>query len=216
MQTFPNKDYQHILNYQDYFNKFVILRPLKSKRAVEVAEHLIQIFCEHGPSHILHTDNGREFVNKHLFTAAHRLWTSSHLVQGRPRHSQDLGNVERANGDFKKQLLHVSWMWVKRPMSGQATPFSVHFGRTPPDLSVDMLLLSEVLNTLDDEDQLEQVLATRQVTEYAHTPHTPPPPPPPPSPMLLTSLSLQEPTDEIDIAAIATLTDTATTALLFP
>ncbi|KAI6659781.1 hypothetical protein LOD99_10636 [Oopsacas minuta] len=63
-----------------------------------------------------------------------------------------------------------------------------------------MLLPSEVLNTLDDEDQLEQALATRQVTEYAHTPHTL---------MLLTSLSLQEPTDEIDIAASATLTDTA-------
>ncbi|KAI6650660.1 KRAB-A domain-containing protein 2-like [Oopsacas minuta] len=56
----------------------------------------------------------------------------------------------------------------------KATPSSVHFGRTPPDLSVDMLLPSEILDTLDDEYQLEQALATRQVTEYAHAPHTPP------------------------------------------
>ncbi|KAI6657086.1 hypothetical protein LOD99_15872 [Oopsacas minuta] len=87
----------------------------------------------------------------------------------------------------------------------KTTPFSVHFGRTPPDLSVDMLLPREVLNTLDDEDQLEQPLATRQVTKYVEIPQTPPLPP---SPMLLTRLSLQEPTVEIDISASATLTDT--------
>ncbi|KAI6651820.1 KRAB-A domain-containing protein 2-like [Oopsacas minuta] len=224
MQTCSDKEYCYILNYQDCFSKFVVLRALKSTQAEEVAEHLVLIFCEHGPPHILHTDNGREFVNDHLFTALRRLWTRTHLVRGRPRHSQDQGSVERANDDFKKQLFarlkdagKASNQWVSElPFvqysknnayhSGiKATPFSVHLGRTPPDLSVDMLLPSEVLNTLDDEDQLEQALATRQVTEYAHTPH----PPPPPSPMSLTSLSLQEPADEIDIAGSATLTDTA-------
>ncbi|KAI6658895.1 KRAB-A domain-containing protein 2-like [Oopsacas minuta] len=130
------------------------------------------------------TDNGREFVNKHLFTAVRRLWTSTHLVQGRPRHSQDQGSVERANGDFKKQLFahlmdagketnewaselqFVQYSKNNAYHSGiKATPFSVHFERTPPDLSVDMLLPSEVLNTLNDDDQLEHALATRQVTE---------------------------------------------------
>ncbi|KAI6656101.1 KRAB-A domain-containing protein 2-like [Oopsacas minuta] len=164
MQTYPDK------YYQDCFSKFVILRPLKSKRAVKVAEHLVQIFGEHGTPHILHTDNRREFVNKHLFTAVRRLWISTHLVQGRSRHSQDQGSVKRANRDFKKRL------FARLMDAGKET-----------------------------NEWLEQALATRQVTEYAHTLHTPPPPP---SPMLLTSLSLQEPTDEIDIAASATLTDT--------
>ncbi|KAI6653058.1 hypothetical protein LOD99_3894 [Oopsacas minuta] len=68
-----------------------------------------------------------------------------------------------------------------------------------------MLLSSEALNILHDKDQLEQALVTRQVSEYGHIMHTPPPP----SPMSLSTLSLQEPTDVIDIAAIATLTDTA-------
>ncbi|KAI6657152.1 KRAB-A domain-containing protein 2-like [Oopsacas minuta] len=112
--------------------------------------------------------------------------------------------MERTNCDFKKLLFvhlmdagketnewasglqFVQYSKINAYHSGvKATPFFVHFGRTPPDLSVDMLLPSEILNTLDDEDQLEQALATKQVTEYAHTLHIPPPP----SSMFLTSLS---------------------------
>ncbi|KAI6655437.1 hypothetical protein LOD99_2272 [Oopsacas minuta] len=50
MQRCPDKDYQHILNYQYSFSKFVILKPLNSKGALEVAEHLAS--CELGPLHI--------------------------------------------------------------------------------------------------------------------------------------------------------------------
>ncbi|KAI6647473.1 KRAB-A domain-containing protein 2-like [Oopsacas minuta] len=76
LQTCQNKDYQHIVNYQGCFGKFVFLRALKFKRAVEVVEHLVQIFCVHVLPHILHTKNVREFVNKHLFTSMHRLLNS--------------------------------------------------------------------------------------------------------------------------------------------
>ena len=44
-----------------------------------------------------------------------------------------------------------------------ATPYAVHFGRTPPEISVDMSLPREVVLPFETEDQLEQVLGCRQV-----------------------------------------------------
>ena len=63
MQTSPDGEFKYIMNYQDHHTKFVDLRPLKSKRATEVANHLVDIFCDKGPPHILQSDNGREFCN---------------------------------------------------------------------------------------------------------------------------------------------------------
>ena len=104
LQLSPDNGYKFILNYQDCFNKFVVLRPLRSKTADEVAQCLVHIFCEHGPPHILHTDNGAEFSNKTLLAILHRLWSSTRIVHGRPRHPEDQGSVERANADFKNLL----------------------------------------------------------------------------------------------------------------
>ena len=86
LQLSPDNGYKFILNYQDCFSKFVVLRPLRSKTADEVAQCLVHIFCEHGPPHILHTDNGAEFSNKTLLAILHRLWSSTRIVHGRPRH----------------------------------------------------------------------------------------------------------------------------------
>ena len=41
LQLFEDNGYKFILNYQDCFSKFIILRPLKTKTAVEVADCLI-------------------------------------------------------------------------------------------------------------------------------------------------------------------------------
>ena len=86
LQLSPDNGYNFILNYQDCFSKFVVLKPLRSKTADEVAQCLVHIFCEHGPPHILHTDNGAEFSNKPLLAILHRLWSSTRIVHGRPRH----------------------------------------------------------------------------------------------------------------------------------
>jgi hypothetical protein len=50
------------MHYQDHLAKFSILRPLKSKRAAEVAYQLTDIFLLLGAPHILQNDNGREFT----------------------------------------------------------------------------------------------------------------------------------------------------------
>lgn len=63
-QSQPDREYKFIMVYQDHLTKFVVLRPLKSKTAEEVAYHLLDIFTMFGAPSILQSDNGREFANK--------------------------------------------------------------------------------------------------------------------------------------------------------
>ena len=52
MQSSPDRDMKFILVYQDHLTKFVLLRSLYSKRADEVAHHLLDIFTTFGaPKH---------------------------------------------------------------------------------------------------------------------------------------------------------------------
>ena len=53
--------YKYILVYLNHFTNKVNLSPLKRKCVEEVADVLLDIFCDAGPPHILHSDNGREF-----------------------------------------------------------------------------------------------------------------------------------------------------------
>lgn len=106
MQTEPDKDYKFILNYQDHLTKFVFLKPLKSKRAAEVAYNLLDIFCIIGAPNILQSDNGREFTAAVINELADMF--QAKIVHGKPRHSQSQGSVERANQDVRDIL--VSWM----------------------------------------------------------------------------------------------------------
>ena len=53
MQSCPNGPYKFILNYQDHFTKFCVLRSLKTKIATEVAYHLLDIFTTFGAPAIL-------------------------------------------------------------------------------------------------------------------------------------------------------------------
>ena len=42
--------------------------PLRYKSAEEVSERILDIFCDSGPPHILHSDNVREFSNNLLLS----------------------------------------------------------------------------------------------------------------------------------------------------
>lgn len=63
MQSQADGEYRFIMVYQDHVTKFVQIKALKTKRAEEVAKHIIDIFCIFGAPMILQSDNGREFVN---------------------------------------------------------------------------------------------------------------------------------------------------------
>lgn len=59
--------FSYILTYQDHLTKFVTLRALKSKRAEEVAYHLLDIFCTFGAPAILQVSNIRSVCPVGLF-----------------------------------------------------------------------------------------------------------------------------------------------------
>jgi hypothetical protein len=63
MQFNPDRDMKFILVYQNYLTKFV-LQSLHSKRADEVAYHLLDIFTTFGAPNILHSDDERKFCNQ--------------------------------------------------------------------------------------------------------------------------------------------------------
>jgi len=107
MQSQPDRSFKFICNYQDHSTKFVILKPLTSKRVEEVAEVLIKIFLLFGAASVLQSDNGREFCNS-VITNLKKMWPELHIVHDKPRHSQSQGSIERANQDVENMLF--SWM----------------------------------------------------------------------------------------------------------
>lgn len=54
MQSEADGEFKFILVYQDHLTKFVILRALTSKTALEVSKHVKDIFCIFGAPSILH------------------------------------------------------------------------------------------------------------------------------------------------------------------
>lgn len=107
MQSQKHNEFRFIMVYQDHLTKFVNLRPLKSKRAVEISWNLMKIYTLFGAPAILHSDNGREFVNS-IITELHKMWSEVKIVHGKPRNSQSQGSVERANRDIEEML--SAWM----------------------------------------------------------------------------------------------------------
>ena len=107
MQTNKDGNYRFILHYIEYLTKFHVIRPLQRKTATEVANQLLMIFLDFGAPHILQSDNGREFTGQVIHELS-TLWPELILVNGRPRHPQSQGLVERSNGDMKNQLM--VWM----------------------------------------------------------------------------------------------------------
>lgn len=107
MQSNPDGVFKFILVYQDHLTKFCILRPLQCKTAVEVAKHVLDIFCIFGAPSIIQSDNGREFANS-VIEELSFMWKGLKIVHGKPRHSQSQGSVERANQDIQNML--ISWM----------------------------------------------------------------------------------------------------------
>ena len=64
MQSNPDGDYKWILVYEDHLTKYCILLPGTTKSAEETAKKLMFIFSILAAPLILHSDNGREFVNQ--------------------------------------------------------------------------------------------------------------------------------------------------------
>lgn len=101
----PDRHYKWIGHYLDHWSKFHILFPLMHKSASEVAWNLeSKVFSYIGLPRILQSDNGREFVNS-LVAQLVKDWPEEvTIVNGRPRHPQSQGAVEKANGTVEALL----------------------------------------------------------------------------------------------------------------
>lgn len=106
-QSCADCNYKWLLNYQDHSTKFLYLRPLKTKTAIEVASELLKIFLVQGAPVILQGANRREFtaeVIKELVAS----WPECKIVHGRCRHRKIQGSVEKSNQNVE-QMLRI-WM----------------------------------------------------------------------------------------------------------
>ena len=74
-----------------------------SKSASKVAGCLFEIFTEVGPPVILQSDNGKEFTATVIINLM-SLWPNVKIINGRPRHPQSQGSVERGNGILERKL----------------------------------------------------------------------------------------------------------------
>ncbi|XP_044745145.1 uncharacterized protein LOC123307008 [Coccinella septempunctata] len=170
MQSQADDQYKFILVYQDHLTKFIQLRPLKSKRAEEVAYVLLDIFSIFGAPSILQSDNGREFANSTIRELC-SMWPELKMVHGKPRHSQSQGSVERANQDVENML--CSWLednstskWSEglrfvQLMKNRAhhsgincTPYEAMFG-TKLKFGLKSFLPTDVLHNIHCEEDLE-------------------------------------------------------------
>ena len=92
----PDGEYKYILHVRDHFSKFSWTYALTSKRASEVAENIVQLFCSFGPAKILQSDNGRKFMAS-VIEDMKKLWPDLVFIHGRPRHPQSQGKLCTSN-----------------------------------------------------------------------------------------------------------------------
>ena len=74
---------------------------MKRKEAAEVADNLAtMVFCYFGMPYLLQSDNGREFVNAIIKDLLQNWDGLCKTINGRPRHPQSQGAVERGNQEI--------------------------------------------------------------------------------------------------------------------
>ena len=117
MRHLPHGNKKWILHCVDHWSKFNFAYALEAKSAANVADNLnTHVFPYFGVPRILHSDNGREFVNGVIIDLL-KLWNSNiQLVSGRHRHPKSQGLVERAHQTLhKKMAAEISASGMKTP-----------------------------------------------------------------------------------------------------
>ena len=93
-----------VLLVKDHFTKMHWGRAFASKDQGPIAAYIMSLFMEVGTPERLHCDNGGEFLNACMDAALGMLGNPA-FSQGRARHPQTQGCIERANGTVKRKLI---------------------------------------------------------------------------------------------------------------
>ena len=115
-----------IMTVKDHSTGLVYLASLPQKKAEYVAAELENYFGFAGFPHILHTDNGKEFIATLVVDMMMRHNPNCFLVTGRPRTPRDQGSVENANKLVKQVLMSIS---RQRRMEGIETNWTKILGQ---------------------------------------------------------------------------------------
>ena len=179
MRTIPDDHYKWILNYQDHFTKWVVLKPLGKKCAEEVANTLVATFYTLGAPNILQSDNGKEFDNALLFETLNMLWPSTKIIHGKPRKPQSQGSVENANCRVENILQsvldregHSHWAneldrvaYLKNTTLHivlNNSPYKVPYRRDPPRGLRDFDIPASLHPTVNTVEDINRLLPNRQ------------------------------------------------------
>lgn len=98
LQEQPDDEFRFILIYQDYLTKFIVLRPLKTAFATEVAIQLMDIFTLLGAPTILQCDIDRDFAVQ-IIEELGNIWDGIKIIHGK---SQD--EIGPINQDVQSRL----------------------------------------------------------------------------------------------------------------
>ena len=147
MRSTEFNDFKWIFHAKDHFSEYSWLYPMISKEATNVASILQSIFYQFGPPKILQSDNGREFVAR-VILDLRKIWPGLVIINGRPRHPQSQGLVERGNSVVQQMIGKwlnanntLDWPSSLGPVmyaintsiakSINKTPFEIVFGQHP-------------------------------------------------------------------------------------
>jgi transposase InsO family protein len=168
MRTRPDGESKWILHCRDHFTKYSWAYALPSKEAQHVAKNLLQLFFQFGPCKILQSDNGKEFTAQ-VIKDMKIMWPGLVILNGRPRHPQSQGLVERGNStlcDILGKLMQdrdtTHWTHCLLPavysmntslaQGIKHTPFEVVFGQKP---RLNMVLWQSIADQgIEDEEDL--------------------------------------------------------------
>ena len=166
--TIDGETFKYIMSVRDIFSRFVFLRPLQTKESAEVAEHLLEIYNEHGPPEILQSDQGTEFKGVVKLVCES---LNVRIIKSSAYSPQTQGKDERSHRTWKEKVKfdivsgdELNWvqylseyqkLYNETPHSslGFITPFEVYFGR-PPNRLKNKLFLDEGMDfEVQDENE---------------------------------------------------------------
>jgi len=161
-QSTPDGKYKFILYYQDHNTKFLSLRPLKSKQAIELATNLLSIFLTFGAPEVLESEINREFISL-VIVELKNLWPDCVLVYGQFRHPQILENIQDVENSLRAWMVQnkstkwsvgVQFVQFQKNCSHHLvigkSPYKALFGNDPKnDLKMTNLPLEIILKEGD-------------------------------------------------------------------
>ncbi|XP_046973556.1 KRAB-A domain-containing protein 2-like [Vanessa cardui] len=123
-QSCPDGEYKWLLIYQENATKFLNLRSLKTKGAVEVASELMKIFLLFGAPCNLQSDFDNEFTTN-VIKELVIMWPECKIVHENQLRSQTQNSVGRTNQDVENMLR--GWMTENKSTNWSVGCFFVQY-----------------------------------------------------------------------------------------